>query len=469
MTKIYTRYGRFIMILGILKEKDKRVAIVPDVLPKLQELGLDIVMVRGAGVDAGYPDAFYKDHNVDIMDQKSVLTKADIIATFNPIPIALQAQAKPTAVLVSRYAPYDNKDITSKSLHKSQTIFSLDMIPRITIAQASDVLSSLASIAGYKAVLLAAQHFGRYIPMLSTAAGSIPPAKVLVLGAGVAGLQAIATAKRLGAVVMASDTRSAARDEVMSLGAKFVEVEGAREDASAGGYAVEQSDEFKQRQRQAVHETAIKSDIIIATAQVRGIEAPKLIDKETVDQMKPGSVIIDLAASTGGNVAVTENERTVNYKGITVIGDSDLSRLVPNHASLLFAKNIANFLKFMLVKTSDDKTKLSPTELSQEIVEKSCIALKGKALYSSSPRSGPGSDPRQKSKNSTTKSKPTQKTKSTTTKSTGAKSTSKSTTEKKGSVVKKPVAKTTPVKKTTVKKTTVKKNSASTKKSGGKK
>ncbi|MEO6831972.1 MAG: NAD(P) transhydrogenase subunit alpha, partial [Chitinophagaceae bacterium] len=238
------------------------------------------------------------------------------------------------------------KDWASKGL----TVFSMDTIPRTTRAQSMDVLSSQANIAGYKAVLLAASQYCRYFPMFMTAAGSIPPAKVVILGAGVAGLQAIATAKRLGAVIEVSDTRPAVKEEVMSLGAKFIEVEGAADASKAGGYAVEQTEEFQARQKARLAESVKKSDIIITTAQIPGRKAPVIITKEMVASMRPGSVIVDLASSTGGNVEGTRDNETVMINGVTIIGNSNLSATAPADASKVYAKNVLNFLKLILDK-----------------------------------------------------------------------------------------------------------------------
>jgi len=228
------------------------------------------------------------------------------------------------------------------------TVFSMDMIPRTTRAQSMDILSSQATVAGYKAVLMAAMNLPKFFPMFMTAAGSIAPAKVLILGAGVAGLQAIATARRLGAVVEAFDVRSAVKEEVESLGAKFVEVEGAREDQAAGGYAVEQTEEFKQRQAQAIHDHAVKSDVVICTAQIPGRRAPVLLKKDTVEAMKAGAVVIDLAASTGGNCELTQNEVVVDHRGVRIFGYSNLPSTMPFDASKMFTKNVINFLKLII-------------------------------------------------------------------------------------------------------------------------
>ena len=230
------------------------------------------------------------------------------------------------------------------------TVFSMELLPRTTRAQSMDILSSQANIAGYKAVLTAANAYGRYFPMFMTAAGSIAPAKVLILGAGVAGLQAIATAKRLGSVVEVFDTRPAVKEEVQSLGAKFIEVPGAADASSAGGYAVEQTEEYKRNQQLKIAESIAKADIVITTAQIPGKKAPILVTDEMLKTMRRGSVIVDLAASTGGNTPVTKDRETVQYNGVTIIGDSNLPATMPSDASKLYGKNILNFLQLITTK-----------------------------------------------------------------------------------------------------------------------
>jgi NAD(P) transhydrogenase subunit alpha len=253
-----------------------------------------------------------------------------------------------SCLLIAEFQPFNQTDISQKLKETNFQALSLDMIPRTTLAQSMDVLSSMASISGYKAVLEAARLLPRYFPMMITAAGSIRPAKVLVLGAGVAGLQSIATARRLGAMVEAFDTRSAAKEEVKSLGAKFIEIEGATEDTGAGGYAVAQSEDFLKRQREEVQLRASKSDIIITTAQVRGRKAPLLVPTSTVEKMKKGSVIIDLAASTGGNCELTKNNELVNHNGVFIYGDSNLASKMPQDASQLYSTNLLNFIKLFI-------------------------------------------------------------------------------------------------------------------------
>ena len=268
-----------------------------------------------------------------------------------------------------------NKEVVQQLASQKTTSFSLEVIPRTTRAQAMDILSSMATVAGYKAVLTAASNLPGFFPMFMTAAGSITPSKVLIMGAGVAGLQAIATAKRLGAVVHAFDVRAAAKEEVFSLGAKFVDVEGATDDKAAGGYAVEQTEEYKQKQREAIHDYASKSDVIICTAQIPGRKAPLLITKDTVEAMKPGSLIVDLAASTGGNCEVTKNGETINHNGVTVIGDSNLPSTMPADASKMFGKNMVNFLKLII---KDGQLDLN---YEDELVTGTCVTRDGEVVH----------------------------------------------------------------------------------------
>lgn len=355
------------MILGVLNEQpDNRVALVPQVAKKIKDLGIEIVIEKGAGTRAGFIDEDYAEF-VTLSSRDEVFSKSDILIAINQPGDEVLDNVKKGAYVISSFAPFMDENIVGELKSKGVNAFSMDMIPRITLAQSMDVLSSMASIAGYRAVVMAAEQSSKYFPMMITAAGSIKPSKVLVIGAGVAGLQAIATARRLGAMVEAFDTRSAVKEEVQSLGAKFVEVEGARDDAEAGGYAVEQSEEYMRRQRELVQEKARAADVIITTAQVRGRKAPVIIPAETVDQMKPGSVIVDLAASTGGNCGLTEDGKIVDHKGVKIIGDSDLAAGMPQDASFLYSNNVFNFLKHMV---DDGELKLDPED---EIVKSALI------------------------------------------------------------------------------------------------
>ena len=362
------------MILGILKEtnNDKRVSLLPEQAAVLVAKQVNVIVETGAGSAAYAADATYTEKNVSVKDRATVLSTSDIVLSINPLSASEMAQLKPGAVVLGTFQPLFNTDLVKQAIDKKASLFSMDMIPRTTRAQSMDVLSSQANIAGYRAVLLAATMFPKYFPMFMTAAGSIPPAKMVIIGAGVAGLQAIATAKRLGAVVEVSDTRPQVKEEVMSLGAKFIEVEGAADASKAGGYAVEQSDEFKQRQQQRLAESIAKADIIITTAQIPGKKAPVLITDAMLKSMKPGSVVIDLAAATGGNTAVTKNNETIVYEGVTILGNSNLASDMPSDASKLYGKNILNFLQLII-------TKEGALELNFEddLVKGCCMAHEG--------------------------------------------------------------------------------------------
>jgi NAD(P) transhydrogenase subunit alpha len=362
------------MILGILKEtnSDKRVSLLPEQAAVLVAKQVNVIVETGAGNAAYAADATYTDKNVSVKDRSTVLSTADLVLSINPLLASEMAQLKPGAVVLGTFQPLFNVDLVKQAIDKKASLFSMDMIPRTTRAQSMDVLSSQANIAGYRAVLLAATMFPKYFPMFMTAAGSIPPAKMVIIGAGVAGLQAIATAKRLGAVVEVSDTRPQVKEEVMSLGAKFIEVEGAADASKAGGYAVEQSEEFKQRQQQRLAESIAKADIIITTAQIPGKKAPVLITDAMLKSMKPGSVVIDLAAATGGNTAVTKNNETIVYEGVTILGNSNLASDMPSDASKLYGKNILNFLQLIISKEG-----VLELNFEDDLVKGCCMAHEG--------------------------------------------------------------------------------------------
>ncbi len=336
------------MKIGIPKEsQDNRIAMVPATMKKIASEQVIFLVENNAGVNASLPDTTFSEV-ATITDRATIFQDADIIVSVNPLEDAELSKLKKGTLLISMFAPYVDDSIIGKLKDHGLQGVSMDMIPRTSLAQAMDILSSMAAVAGYKAVLTAANHLPRYFPMMITAAGSIRPAKVLVLGAGVAGLQAIATARRLGSMVEAFDVRKAAKEEVESLGAKFVEVEGAADDSAAGGYAVEQSEEFIKRQRAEVQNRAAKADVIITTAQVRGRKAPILLPKETVDKMKTGSVVVDLASSTGGNCELSKDNEIVIHNGVKIIGNSALASDMPQDASTLFSNNILNFLKLII-------------------------------------------------------------------------------------------------------------------------
>jgi len=337
------------MTIGLLKEPsgENRVALLPESVTALVDLKTDVLIENGAGENAHASDLSYSDVGGKIVSREQALKCEVIIGINRPTDVEIDSLSE-NQVLICVFQPLSNRDLVEKFMAKNITTFSLDNVPRTTRAQSMDVLSSMATATGYKAVLLAATHSPRFFPMLMTAAGSIIPSKTMVLGAGVAGLQAIATAKRLGSVVEAFDVRTAAEEEVLSLGAKFIKVEGAKDEASAGGYAVEQSEEYKAKQRQLVHDHAVKANIIITTAQIPGRTAPILITKKTVSAMLPGSIIIDLAASSGGNCELTEDNQIIVKHGVTIIGDSNLSSTLSMDASKMFGKNVINFLKLII-------------------------------------------------------------------------------------------------------------------------
>jgi NAD(P) transhydrogenase subunit alpha len=330
------------MTIGVLKEpsEESRVSLLPEAVAALVKKGQTVLVEGGAGARAFASDSDYQTAGATIKSRADLISTADILLCIHQPPEAI-----PTGkVLIGVYQPLMNPSVTQLAATGGLTLFSLDLLPRTTRAQSMDVLSSQANLAGYKAVLLAASLYPRYLPMFMTAAGSIAPAKVLILGAGVAGLQAIATARRLGAVVEVFDTRPAVKEEVMSLGAKFVEVEGAADASAAGGYAVEQSEEYKQKQQQRIADSVAKADIVITTAQIPGRTAPILVTEEAFNRMRAGSVIIDIAASTGGNTPFTKNRETIVHRGVTIVGDSNLPATMPSDASKLYGKNILNFL-----------------------------------------------------------------------------------------------------------------------------
>src|ERR1700754_553182 len=340
------------MIVGVLREPsfESRVSLLAEGAAVLMKRKLAVWVQSGAGSLAYCPDAAYSSVGALVRSREELITGADVLLGIHPENFEATFQNPDTfqnKVVVGLYQPLFNPGVVAAWARQKITSFSLDMLPRTTRAQPMDVLSSQANIAGYKAVLVAAGVFPRYFPMFMTAAGSIPPAKVLVLGAGVAGLQAIATARRLGAVVEVFDTRPAVREEVMSLGGKFIEVDGAADASKAGGYAVEQSEEYKQKQQQKIAESIAKADIVITTAQIPGKKAPILITDAMLNSMRNGSVIIDLAAATGGNTPVTKNNETVFYHGITILGDSSLPATMPSDASKLYGKNVLNFLQLI--------------------------------------------------------------------------------------------------------------------------
>ena len=346
------------MTIGLLKEPahETRVSLLAEAVATLTKRNITVFIEAGAGEKAFCSNADYEKAGAIIKNRNEVLASSDIVLSINqPDPSEIDnlkalSDGQAAKIFIGVYQPLFHIDMMKKWAAAGITTFSLDMLPRTTRAQAMDVLSSQANIAGYKAVLEASNMYPRYFPMFMTAAGSIKPAKLLILGAGVAGLQAIATARRLGAVVEVFDTRPAVKDEVISLGAKFIEVEGAADASRAGGYAVEQSEEFMNRQKAKIAESIAKADIVITTAQIPGKKAPLLITEEMIKAMRTGSVIIDIASATGGNTPLTKNNETIIYNGVRIVGNSNLPATMPADASKMYGKNVLNFLQLIITK-----------------------------------------------------------------------------------------------------------------------
>ncbi|EKE73819.1 Re/Si-specific NAD(P)(+) transhydrogenase subunit alpha [Oceanibaculum indicum] len=376
------------MIVAIPKERrpgETRVAASPDTVKKLIDLGLDVVVEKGAGQAAAMTDEAYKAAGATIAkDTKTALEKADIVLkvqrpTGSDDKTDEVALMKEGAVLLCILNAYNDKPLLDQLAARKVTTFGMEFVPRITRAQSMDVLSSQSNLAGYKSVLDAAAEFGRAFPMMMTAAGTVPPARVMIMGVGVAGLQAIATARRLGAIVSATDVRLATKEQVESLGATFVMVESeeAKQAETAGGYAKEMSDEYKKQQAALIAETLKKQDIAICTALIPGRKAPTLITEEMVKSMKPGSVIVDLAVEQGGNCECSEPGKVVQKHGVTVVGHLNVPGRLPVDASALYAKNLLNFVTLLI----DKETKALKIDLEDEIVKGTLVTQDGQVVH----------------------------------------------------------------------------------------
>jgi H+-translocating NAD(P) transhydrogenase subunit alpha len=368
-------------VIGVPKEADsneKRVALVPDIVKKLVADGHTVLIESNAGKTSFFSNEAYEAVGAQIVNGKSaVFERADIVVKVSKPTDEEVAMLKRGQTLIAFFQPMVNLDLVKELQDRGVISFSMDAIPRISRAQYMDALSSMATVAGYKAVLMAADTLPKFMPLLSTAAGNIPPAKVLVIGAGVAGLQAIATARRLGAVVEAYDTRPAVKEQVQSLGARFVEINtGSSDTQTAAGYAREATPEELAAQQAELAKRSAKSDIIITTAAVPGRPAPRLISAETVEAMAAGSVIVDLASETGGNCELTEPGKVVNHNGVTIIGTLNLPSLVPIHASQMYAKNIQNLLAVLL-----DKSGALALNMEDEIVAGTIITRGGEVVH----------------------------------------------------------------------------------------
>lgn len=364
------------MRIGVPKEilpGENRVAVVPDVVSKLEKAGFKVTIEKDAGLNAGFTDEHYARHGAGIVSTPEELYNSSEIILKVQKPVELPSGKheldlmKEGTLLITFLYPLINTELTKRCAEKGINTISMDMIPRTTLAQKMDALSSQANLAGYKSVLMAANHLGKIFPLMMTAAGTISPAKVVIMGAGVAGLQALGTAKRLGAVVEVSDVRPAVKEEVQSLGGKFIEVETDENMQDSGGYAKEQSTEFLQKQKEVIFKHVTEADIVITTALIPGKKAPILVTEEMVKKMRPGSVVLDMATEFGGNCEVSEKGKTVKKYDVTIIGEPNIPSLVPTHASEMYSKNILNLL------THISKEGTVTFNLEDEIVKGSLI------------------------------------------------------------------------------------------------
>jgi NAD(P) transhydrogenase subunit alpha len=369
------------MKIAVLKEKlpgEARVALMPDSVKKLSALGVTVSVESGAGLAAARSDADYVEAGANVSaDRKAMVGETEVLVTVNRPSTDIFAALKPGAVVLGFLRPLDEPAELTPALERGLTTFAMELVPRITRAQSMDALSSMATVAGYKAVVLAASTIPRMFPLLMTAAGTVPPARVLVLGAGVAGLQAIATGRRLGAVVEAYDVRAAAGEQVRSLGATFLEVDlGGLKTEDAGGYAVELSEEALKRGRDLIAEHAKSADVVITTAQVPGRRAPLLVTEEAVNGMRRGAIIVDLAGATGGNCALSRPDETIERNGVVIMAPTNLAATVPVHASQLYSRNVTAFLSLLI---KDGELNI---DMNDDVVGPSCVTHAGEWVNS---------------------------------------------------------------------------------------
>ena len=361
------------MIIGSISENkdiEKRISITPEIAKKYINLGFQVQLIKNYGKHLGFEEKQYTDIGVKfVAEEKELIENSNIIIQMSLLNEESASLLKPNQTLIGILNPYENKIRLDELVKKKINLFSLELLPRITRAQSMDILSSQANLAGYKAVLESFSTFEKAIPMMMTAAGTIPAAKVLVVGAGVAGLQAIATAKRMGAIVFATDVRMASKEQVESLGGKFLTVEGAENLETKGGYAKEASDEFKKKQEDLISETLKKIDIVICTALIPGKKAPLIIKENMLKNLKAGSVIYDLAAVQGGNVAFTEVDKIVDKNGVKIMGEKNILNKLPTSSSSLYAKNVFNFVSNLY----DKENKKININLEDEIIAKTII------------------------------------------------------------------------------------------------
>lgn len=365
------------MIVGVPKETipgEQRVALVPELVPKLTKAGLDVIVQPGAGAAAGFLDPAYVEKGARL--EPEVFDKADVLLKVQPPTIDEIDRMKESSVLIGFLQPYANGAAIKSLAARKVTAFSMELMPRITRAQPMDALSAMSTIAGYKAVLIAASHLPKFFPLLMTAAGTVTPARVFIIGAGVAGLQAIGTAKRLGAIVEAYDTRPAVKEQVESIGARFAELGLETKDAEdKSGYAKAQSEEFYRRQQEMMAKYVTNADVVIPTALVPGQRAPILITEEMVRGMRPGSVIVDLAAEQGGNCALTEPGQEIVRHGVVIIGPMNLPSTVPFHASEMYARTVTNYLAHLL------KEGRLHLDLEDELTRGPLVTYQGEVLH----------------------------------------------------------------------------------------
>ena len=360
------------MKIGSVLEKqkiEKRIAITPEIAKKYISLGFDVQLSKDYGTHLGIMDEEYKKLGVNFSTEDKEILNSNVIVQLGLLSDDKSSLLKEDQTLIGVLNPYDNKEKLEVLKNKKIKLFSLELLPRITRAQSMDILSSQANLAGYKAVIESFAYFEKAIPMMMTAAGTIPAAKILVVGAGVAGLQAIATAKRMGGIVFATDVRMASKEQVESLGGKFLIVEGAENLETEGGYAKEASDDFKKKQEELLSETLKKIDIVICTALIPGKKAPIIIKEDMINNMQAGSVIYDLAAIQGGNTAFTKADEITEKNGVKIMGESNILNKLPVSASSLYAKNMFNFVENLF----DKENKKLNINLEDEIIEKTLI------------------------------------------------------------------------------------------------
>jgi NAD(P) transhydrogenase subunit alpha len=355
--------------------EERRVAATPETVKKMVRHGLECVVESGAGTSSDLPDNLYIDAGAEIVEGTDAWKRADIVLKVGPLSSDETAKYKSESVAIGFFEPQQNLDTVRALAKNNVTTLAMELVPRITRAQTMDALSSQASIGGYKAVILAASRLGKYFPLLMTAAGTVPPARVVILGAGVAGLQALATAKRLGAVVEVSDIRPVVKEQIESLGGKFIPLPEQVEAEDAGGYAKEMGEDFLRKQREILTEHLKAADVVITTAQIPGKKAPMLMSKEMVDVMHPGAVIVDMAAASGGNCELTKLGEEVEYNGILILGPASLPSTMAHDASLLYSRNVLALVEHML---KEGKLEIDPED---DVLSGTLLTHEGEILH----------------------------------------------------------------------------------------